>query len=150
HEPDWLDVERPRERSVLALGIGDPRHAPKERLPIEVALDQRGLARADLARDEQVRVAHDPALIEHERVVREGRSVDVGADQYAAIAQAVLAEERIDRLCVGGGRPVPGPLCETLPHNNVRLALRPRATGSAPLTNPESCSPHSGTSSRYD
>ncbi len=87
-----------RERSVLALGIGD-RDPPSERpnRAVYEGLDGGALPHADFAGDDDVRVRQQPVGVRGERVVREAASAgeDVGADVDPTRAEAGLAEERV-------------------------------------------------------
>ena len=131
-EPDRLLAERAGQRRVLALRVRDPRDAAEQRLAVQVGLDERRLAGADLAGDEQVRVADDPLLVEDERVVGERRAVQVDADQRAAAAEAALGDERVDRLGVRGRGAVGVALRAAGRATTSRAAERPCAPEAAP------------------
>src|SRR5438270_342669 len=65
---------------VLALRVGHPCGSAERCLPEQERLDQGGLAEADLAGHEHVRVREKPGGVEGERVEGEGSTDQVPSD----------------------------------------------------------------------
>ncbi len=125
---------------VLALRVHHPGMAAEHRLAPQVGLHERTLAPADLTEHHGVGIGDHPVPVEDERVVDEGATQYVPADEHAMVAEPGLADQRIGRTQVTGGGDMGGDPRGQTGHERPRPSGRLQAKA-------VSCSPKSRRSS---